>query len=74
LCPGAASTDDVSDIIPSRTTIERYKNLLACQHEANAGEALLSLSKESKATLHYDTTQRNQIAGEWVSIIIMVLM
>ena len=51
-------------VLPSATTIEQYKSLLAAQEEAEAGIALL------QSTIHHDTTQRNFINGDWVSMIL----
>ena len=57
-------------VLPSATTIEEYKSLLAAQEEAEAGIALLSLAGEDlQSTIHYDTTQRN-FNGDWVSRIL----
>ena len=57
-------------MIPGRRTVERYKHLLACQLEADAGKALLNLAEDTTSTLSYDTTQRNYVNGDWVSIIL----
>ena len=45
----------------------------ASQVERDAALALLLKERPAKATLHYDTTSRNSIDGEWPSIIIRFL-
>ena len=47
------------------------KHLLAIQQERNAALAILDASDDELATtLHFDTTSRKRIKGEWPSIII----
>ena len=47
----------------------RHKTLFLIQQERNAALALIETSEEeSMATLHYDTTTRKIINGEWPSL------
>ena len=70
-CKKVTNMQILSMYLPSATTIDEYKSLLAAQEEADAGMALNSLSgTDIKCTLHYDTTSRNNIDGDWVSIIL----
>ena len=50
-----------------------YIGLLAAQEEAEAGRTLLNMSTDVKSTLHYDTTTRSCIDGDWVSITLTFL-
>ena len=56
----------------SKKTINRYIGLLAAQEEAEAGIALLNLPSGVSSTLHYDTTTRSCIDGDWVSIVLKI--
>ena len=53
----------------TRTIIE-YKQFQAAQEERDAGVALFQKDAGTKATLHFDTTSRNNIDGEWPSLIL----
>ena len=35
------------------------------QQEIEAGEAIMKKNNQTKVTLHYDTTYRSRIPGEW---------
>ena len=56
------------DVLPSAKTNE-YKLLLAVQEEAETANALFNILESVKCTLHYDTTSRCKIDGDWPSII-----
>ena len=58
------------DVFPARQTITRYVGLLAATEEANAGKCLFALPDKSTATLSFDTTKRNNVDGEWMSLIL----
>ena len=53
----------------SAKALHKYKLLLAVQEEAEAANALFSIPESVKCTLHYDTTSRCKIDGNWPSII-----
>ena len=53
--------------MPSAQLISDYKQMQASQMERDASTALLNKQTEVKSTLHYDTTSRNAIDGEWPS-------
>ncbi len=42
----------------------------AIQQKRNAALAILGSSNEDKVTIHYDTTTRRQISGEWIYVIV----
>ena len=57
-------------VLPSAKIIQNYKNLQATQEEANASIKLFKKSSVEKVTLHFDTTSRCNIDGEWPAIIL----
>ena len=57
------------DVLPSARTLNDYKQLMAVQTESEAADALHNTSPGVLCTLHYDTTKRCKIDGEWPSII-----
>ena len=57
------------NVLPSPRTLNDHKQLLAVQAEADAANALYTKATTSRCTLHYDTTSRARIDGEWPSII-----
>ena len=60
-----------TNVLPSRKVIADTKHLLSIQQERNAALALIETSEEeSMTTLHYDTTTRKRINGEWPSLIL----
>ena len=62
--------DKLKRVIASAKTINNYKHMQASQVERDAGLALLNKQDNVKSTLHYDTTSRCHIDGEWPSIIL----
>ena len=71
-CPPVSARDYESYgyVLPSARTISDYKQMLASQVERDAAIALWSKDENVKSTLHYDTTARNTIDGEWPAIIL----
>ena len=57
-------------VLPSAKTVSDYKHLQASEVECDAAIALIDKNKNVKVTLHYDTTSRNSIDGEWPSLIL----
>ena len=57
------------NVLPSVKTIVEYKQLQAAQEETDTALAIINKSPGVKITLHYDTTSRNNIDGEWPSLI-----
>ena len=57
-------------MLPSEQSIHRQKLCHATQCELDAVTALLDIQSDIKTTLHYDTTTRCGIDGEWVSLIL----
>lgn len=58
------------DVIPSKKTIGRVKHLMALQEERNAALAILDAMPKDVLTIHYDTTTRRRLNGEWPSLIL----
>ena len=58
------------DVLPSPRTLNDHKQLCAIKAESDAADALFNMDSATvRCTLHYDTTSRCQIDGEWPSII-----
>ena len=51
-------------------SINRFKHKKALKQEIIAAKALFSKKESSKVTLHFDTTTRSQIDGDWPSLIL----
>ena len=62
---------DYSHVLPSAKTIVEYKHLQATQEERDSAIALLNKPDSVVVTLHFDTTSRNSIDGEWPSLILI---
>ena len=62
--------DDHSYVIPSARTILEWKLLQASEVEKDAATALLNKKPEVKAIMHFDSTGRSSIDGEWPFIIL----
>lgn len=62
--------EEYDDILPSAKSIRRYKNLQATQDEVNAAVALSTKTADNNVTLHFDTTSRNYLDGEWPALIL----
>ena len=61
------------NVLPSVKSINTYKHLKAMHQEIEAGEALMNKDAQTKVTLHYDTTSRSRIPGEWPCLILNFL-
>ena len=57
-------------VLPDKKTIVNYKHSQSLQREADAAKALINKDKSSKAILHFDTTKRSRVEGEWASLIL----
>ena len=68
----ASMYDNHTYVLPSTRTIADYKQLQASEMERDAGLNLLNKDEKIKATVHFDTTSRSSIDGEWPSIIIIL--
>ena len=53
--------------------VEEYKHKKALHQEIAAAKALGNLDEGTKVTLHYDTTSRSQVDGEWLSLLLNFL-
>ena len=59
-----------NDVFPDKKTIVNYKHCQSLQREVEAAEALINKNKSLKAILHFDTTKRSRVEGEWASLIL----
>ena len=57
------------NVLPSAKVSAQFKHKKALYQEIHAAEALVSKASTTKVTLHFDTTTRSRIDGEWPSII-----
>ena len=67
------SADDYKEykyVIPSSKVVRDFKHNKALQKEVTASMKLGERDQETKVTLHYDTTRRSRIDGEWPSLIL----
>ena len=60
-------------VLPDRKVVGDYKHTKAMQQEVLAAKALSNKAKSTRVTLHYDTTSRCRIKGDWPSIILNFL-
>ena len=60
-------------VVPSAKVANEHKHNKALHQEIKAANALGNRDDETKVTLHYDTTTRSQIDGEWPSLILNFL-
>ena len=56
-------------VLPDRRMVSDFKHNKAMQQEITAANALANKPESTRVTLHYDTTSRCRIYGEWPSII-----
>jgi len=61
------------NVLPSIKSVNTYKHLKAMHQEIEAAEALMNKDENTKVTLHYDTTSRSRIEGEWPCLILNFL-
>ena len=61
---------DYTFVIASARTISDHKQMMATQNETEAAVMLLNKSDFHKATVHFDTTSRSNIDGDWPTIIL----
>ena len=62
-----------SDILPSAKVASTYKHNKALHQEIVAAKTLLEMDKDTRCTLHFDTTSRSRVDGEWAAIILNFL-
>ena len=60
-------------VIPSAKVVGDHKHDKALKKEITAAEALGNLEEGTKVTLHYDTTSRSRVDGEWPCLILNFL-
>ena len=59
-----------ANVLPSETTVNKFKHKKAITQEIIAAKALYSKKETTKVTLHFDTTTRSRIDGDWPSLIL----
>ena len=59
-----------NDVFPGNKTIVNFKHSQSLHHEVEAAKALINKNKSSKAILHFDTTKRSRVEGDWASLIL----
>ena len=57
------------NVLPSARVVNREKHLQAIQEERNCALAIMDAEPEDDISVHYDTTQRRKIQGDWTSLI-----
>ena len=60
-------------VLPSEKSISTFKPLKSLSQEMDAAEAIMQKDGDCKITLHYDTTTRSRLEGEWPSLILNIL-
>ena len=60
-------------VLPSEKSINTYKHMKALLQEIEAANVLKNKEKDTKVTLHYDTTSRSRVPGEWPGLILNFL-
>ena len=58
-------------MLPSTKSLNNHKQVLAIQHEKEAATALYMIQPGTKVTLHFDTTSRSKIDGDWPCLILI---
>ena len=61
---------DYTYVVCSARTISDHKQVLASEMETLAAAVLLEKDDATKSTIHFDTTSRSNIDGEWPSLIL----
>ena len=61
---------DYKDVFPSNKTIAYFKHDISLKREFECATSLKMKREETKAILHFDTTKRCRIEGDWPSLII----
>ena len=64
-------TYDYSYILPSARTLNHYKQMQASQAELKSACTLYKKNSSLKLTIHFDTSTRSSIDGEWSSLIVI---
>ena len=59
-------------VLPSARVINREKHLQAIQVERNCALAMLDADPDDVIAVHYDTTKRRCIQGDWTSLIVKI--
>lgn len=60
-------------VLPSRESSTRYKHSKSISQEVIIANALANKSPETRVTLHFDTTKRSRVPGDWPSLILNFL-
>ena len=60
-------------VLPSEKVVGTYKHEKALHQEIAASKTLLSMTSDTRCTLHFDTTGRSRVDGEWPALILNFL-
>ena len=60
-------------MLPSAKVVSNYKNEKALHQEIAAVKTLASIQHDTRCTLHFDTTGRSRVDGEWPALILNFL-
>ena len=72
-CPRSSKDyEKYERVLPSAKVLNAEKHLQAIQAERNCALAMLDSNPEDKVTIHYDTTTRRRIKGDWTSLIVKI--
>ena len=61
---------EYKNVLPSPKTINKFKHKKALRQEIIAAKALYSKKETTTVTLHFDTTSRSRINGDWPALIL----
>ena len=60
-------------VLPDKRTVSDFKHKKSLHQEIQAAKALANKKEGTRVTLHYDTTSRSRVDGEWPSFILNFL-
>ena len=60
-------------VLPSEKVVAKYKHDQSLHQEVDAGNLLGNLESSTRVSLHYDSTTRSRIEGEWPALILNFL-
>ena len=69
----SADYEKYKNVLPSAKTVNNFKHKKALAQEIAAAHAVVKKSESTKITLHYDSTSRSRIDGEWPCLILNFL-
>ena len=61
---------DYKYVLPSAKVVSDFKHRKVLHQEIAAGKALATVEDGTRVTLHFDTTGRSRVEGEWPALIL----